>query len=270
MNTSIMRAVLCGLAVQMLAPSVWADAGVLTVGTEGDAPMYSMADAQGHVTGYDADVANAVCAQMKVQCKFVVQSFSTLIPSLSSNRFDVLISGLGITEARREKIDFSIPYGSSPQYFVVAKGSPALAATNVEQIVKALSGKTVGVVNGTTYARYVAKHVPDADIKTYDSVEQLLGDLQAGRLDAGYSDSATWADFFKSSGGANFARVEVMIRSSDDPATLGFGMGVGVRKGNTELTAKVDKALCTLINDGTLTKVSQKWFQEDYTLPCKP
>lgn len=269
MNTSILRAALCGLALLATVPSSWAASGVLTVGTEGDAPMYSMADAQGNVTGYDADVANALCAQLKVQCKFVVQSFNTLIPSLSSNRFDVLISGLGVTDARREKIDFSIAYGSSPQYFVVAKGSPALQATNLEQIIKALSGKTVGVVNGTTYARYVAKHVPDADIKTYDSVEQLLGDLQAGRLDSGYSDSDTWTDFFKTSGGAKFARVNVKIRSSDDPATLGYGMGVGIRKGNAELTAKVDRALCTLINDGTLSKVSQKWFQEDYTLPCK-
>ncbi|WP_245511892.1 transporter substrate-binding domain-containing protein, partial [Mesorhizobium sp. M8A.F.Ca.ET.202.01.1.1] len=78
----------------------WAEDGVLRVGTEGDAPQFSMADANGNVTGFDADIANGICAELKVKCKFVVQTFSSLVPSMDSDRFDVIISGLGITNER--------------------------------------------------------------------------------------------------------------------------------------------------------------------------
>ncbi|MBM7046504.1 transporter substrate-binding domain-containing protein [Rhizobium lusitanum] len=258
-----------GLLFSSLSMSARADDGTLTVGTEGDAPQFSMADANGNVTGYDADVANAICKEMKVKCKFVVQSFSTLIPSIDTNRFDVIISGLGITDERKKKIDYSIPYGSAPQYFAVAKGSPIASMTSLAEVLKALDGKSIGVVNGTTYARYIAKNIPTADLKTYDSTTQLTADFAAGRLDAAFGDAPTWADFLKTSDGANFTRVEIKVRSSDDPTTLGQGMGVGLRKGNTELKAKLDKAICALIKDGTMTKVSQTWFSDDYTLSCK-
>lgn len=258
----------CLFALPLMS-SAQAEDGVLTVGTEGDAPQFSMADANGNVTGYDADVANAICKEMKVKCKFVVQSFSTLIPSIDTDRFDVIISGLGITEERKKKIDYSIPYGSAPQYFAVAKDSPVAAMTSLPEVLKALSGKSVGVVNGTTYARYIAKNIPTADLKTYDSTTQLTADFAAGRLDAAFGDGPTWADFLKAPDGANFTRVEIKIRSIDDPTTLGQGMGVGLRKGNAELKAKLDKAICTLINSGTMSKASQVWFNDDYTIPCK-
>ncbi|NTG45414.1 transporter substrate-binding domain-containing protein [Rhizobium rhizogenes] len=266
MNKITVATLLCGL----FAPTLVQAAGAtLAIGTEGDAPQFSMADANGNVTGYDADVGNALCTELKLTCKFVVQSFSTLIPSIDTKRFDVIISGLGITDERRKKIDYSIPYGSTPQYFAVAKDSPLAKMTSLADVTKALSGKAVGVVNGTTYAKYIAKHIPDADLKTYDSTTQLDADLSAGRLDAAYGDAPTWDDFLKTPDGAGFTRVGIKIRSIDDPDTLGHGMGVGLRKGDTELQTKLDKALCKLINDGTMTKISTKWFNDDYTLPCK-
>jgi octopine/nopaline transport system substrate-binding protein len=267
-NVSI-RALVIGVAIAALSSIARAEEATLSIGTEGDAPMFSMADANGNVTGYDADVGTAICAELKVKCKYVVQAFSTLIPSIDTKRFDVIISGLGITEERKKKIDYSIPYGSSPQYFAVAKDSPIAGMTSLPDVLKALSGKTVGVVNGTTYAKYIAKNIPDADLKTYDATTQLDADLGAKRLDAAFGDAPTWDDFLKTPEGADFVRVNIKVRSIDDPTTLGQGMGVGIRKGNAELKAKIDTALCTLINSGKLTEISQKWFNEDYTLPCK-
>jgi membrane-bound lytic murein transglycosylase MltF len=71
---------------------------------------------------FDADVARAICAKLDVTCKFVVQAFDTLIPALDAKRFDIIISGLGITEERKKKIGYSIPYASAPQYFIVSQG----------------------------------------------------------------------------------------------------------------------------------------------------
>lgn len=258
-----------GAAVYLMSFNVSHAAATLSVGTEGDAPPYSMADANGHVTGYDADVANAVCSQLKMSCHFVVQSFDTLIPSLSAGRFDVIVSGLGITDAREKQIDYSIPYGASTEYFVARKGSPVSSMTSLDAVEKGLTGKRVGVVNGTTYAKFIEKFISNANIKTYDSVNELLSDLQSKRLDAAFSDAPTWSDFLKTPGGSAFVRVPVPVHQSVDPSTLGRGMGVGIRKGNAALQKQVDGALCTLIKNGTLTKISEKWFQEDYTIPCK-
>lgn len=245
-----------------------AEEGVLRVGTEGDAPNWSMAKPDGSVTGFDADIANALCAEMKLQCKFVVQSFGTLIPSMDSDRFDVIISGLGITDERAKQIGYSIPYATTPQYFAVPKGSPAEGVTTFEEVLKTLADKKIGVVNGTTYAAFVQKFFPNATVMSYDSTTTELADFTAGRLDAVFSDSPTWTDFFKTPESADFTRVEVKIGPSIDAETLGHGMGVGMAKGNTALKAKVDAALCTMIKEGKVRTASETWFADDYTIPC--
>ncbi len=158
MSNRYLTALACAAALSILTGAASAKEGVLTVGTEGDAPKFSMADAEGHVTGFDADVGNAICGELKVKCQFVVQSFSTLIPSIDTNRFDVIISGLGITPERQKRIDYSVPYASCPQYFAVPKGSPIANLTTLPEILKSLDGKDVGAVNGTTDAKYLAKN----------------------------------------------------------------------------------------------------------------
>lgn len=256
------------LIVAASATIASAEDGVLRVGTEGDAPKFSMADANGNVTGFDADIANDLCAQMKVKCEFVVQTFSSLVPSMDSDRFDVIISGLGITAEREKKIDYSIPYATTPLYFVTAKDSPMAGLKSLSEIEKAGDEKSVGVVTGTTYAKFIEERMKGADLKTYDSTTQMTADLASGRLDVAFGDSPTWVDFLASPDGANFTRIDVKIMSKDDPSVLGRGMGVGMRKGNTELKTKVDAALCAMINGGQVKEASMRWFQDDYTIPC--
>ncbi|MET3520942.1 transporter substrate-binding domain-containing protein [Mesorhizobium sp. M4B.F.Ca.ET.017.02.2.1] len=271
MNISklIRSAFASGVLVVGVASMASAEEGVLRIGTEGDAPKFSMADPNGNVTGFDADIAKGICAELKVQCKFVVQTFSSLVPSMDSDRFDVIISGLGITAEREKKIDYSIPYATTPLYFVVAKDSPLAALKSLDEIKKAIVDKSVGVPTGTTYARFIEKRMTGADLKTYDAVTQLTADLASGRIDVAFGDSPTWVDFLATPDGANFAKIDVKVISTDDPEVLGRGMGVGMRKGNTDLKAKVDVALCKMINDGTVKKASMQWFQDDYTIPCK-
>ncbi|WP_265975328.1 transporter substrate-binding domain-containing protein [Brucella intermedia] len=267
--TTFKRLVFSGVLLLATASMAYAEDGVLRIGTEGDAPRFSMADADGNVSGYDADIANELCAHLKLKCKFVVQTFSSLIPSMDSDRFDVIISGLGITAEREKKIDFSIPYHAISFYFVVPKSSPAAGITDIDALKKALKGKSVGVVNGTTYAKYIQKNFPDVDLKTYDATAQQQEDLANGRLDAAFSDAPTWVDFLSVPANAGFARVNIKFNTTNDPTTLGRGTAVGMRKGNTELKAKIDGAICTMLKDGNVRTASMKWFGEDFSLPCE-
>jgi octopine/nopaline transport system substrate-binding protein len=260
---------LCGLLFAVISTSGFAAQGTLNVGTEGDAPPYSMADASGNVTGFDADVARAICAKLDMTCKFVVQAFDTLIPGLNAKRFDIIISGLGITEERKKKIGYSIPYASAPQYFIVTKGSPLAKISSLPPLVSALNGKTIGVVTGTTYSRFIAKNIPDATVKSYDSLTQLESDLSARRFDAAFDDGSSWSDYLKKPEGANFEMVPVKVVATADPTTLGQGMGVGIRKDDQDLKKKIDVALCEIIKGGQMKSMSEKWFKDDYSLTCK-
>jgi len=242
--------------------------GELSIGTEGEYPPWSMADASGNVTGFDADVGAMLCDKLQVKCKFVVQAFDGLIPALQAKRFDIIISGMSITGERRKKINFSTGYAELANMFVAPKGSELIEAKDIDSLLKGLDGKTVGVQAGTTHAHYLEKRAPNANLKTYDTLDQMQIDLASGRLDSAFADVSALQDFLKKPDGANFQLVGVNIPSSSD-ATLGEGIGVGIRQDDTELKAKIDKALCELIADGSVGKSSQKWFQTDISRPCK-
>jgi octopine/nopaline transport system substrate-binding protein len=250
------------------ANSNLATAAQLSVGTEGDYPPWSMADANGSVTGYDADVANLICAKLRMECKFVVQAFDSLIPALQTKRFDIIISGLSITEARAKSIDFSIGYSDIPNVFAVVKGSDLLKASTIPEVLAAMSGKKVGVVAGTIQENFITKAIPTADLKTYESADKLQIDLAASRIEAAFADVSSLEDFVNKPDGSKFELSKVTISGTYD-GSLGSGIGVGIQKGNTELKAKIDKALCDSIKDGSLAASSMKWFKRDITVPCK-
>ncbi|WP_066458861.1 transporter substrate-binding domain-containing protein [Castellaniella caeni] len=260
MVTSIARkAVLCA-ALGLVGLATAASAATLKIGTEGGYPPWSMVDAQGKVTGFDADVGHAVCKKLDMKCRFVVQAFDSLIPSLQADRFDLVISGMSVTAERAKVIAFSIPYATEDSAFVLPANSPLLKATDQKALLAGLAGKTVGVQSGTTQGAFLQKHAPELKLKSYETQDQMQMDLSAGRLDATFSEVTPQSQFLDTSGKGKFAMADAVIKSSADPEILGQGIGAGINKNNTQLKAKVDKALCELIQDGTIKQSSQKWF----------
>ena len=242
--------------------------GELAIGTEGAYPPWSMADASGNVTGFDADVGNLLCTKLNVTCHFVVQAFDGLIPALKAKRFDIIISGMSITAERKKEINFSVGYAELANMFVAPTGSDLAGITDVDTLLKALDGKKVGVQAGTTHAHFLEKRAPTADLKTYDTLDQMQIDLATGRIETAFADMSALQDFLAKPDGKGFQLVDVKIQSTFDPS-LGEGIGVGIAQDNTELKAKVDKALCELVADGSIGKASEKWFKADISLPCK-
>lgn len=238
-------------------------ADTLKIGTEGGYPPWSMVDAAGKVTGFDADVGQALCKQLGADCKFVVQAFDSLIPSLDAKRFDLIISGMSYTPERAKRISFSIPYAVEDAIFVLPKKSELVNADKEQTIFDGLAGKTIGVQGGTTHGAYLSKMAPKTTVKNYDTLDQMQIDLDAGRLDGTFADLTSQSKFLHKVGEENFALSKLVIKGSSDPETLGYGIAVGIHKGNAELKAKVDAALCKLIEDGTIKSSSEKWFDID-------
>lgn len=263
MFNSIARKTAALAIVGLAGLATAASAATLKIGTEGGYPPWSMVDAGGKVTGFDADVGNAICTKLDMKCRFVVQAFDSLIPALQAERFDLVISGMSVTAERAKVIDFSIPYVSEDSAFVLPAGSPLLQQTDAAALMKELAGKNVGVQSGTTQGAYLQKYAADMNIKTYETQDQMQMDMSAGRLDASFSEVTPQSEFLAGAGKDKFAMAEAVVKSSADPEILGLGIGAGINKKSTELKAKVDKALCELITDGTIKASSEKWFGVD-------
>lgn len=254
-----------------LAAGSRAAAEYLRIGTEGAYNPWNMVDANGHVTGFDADMADLVCRKIGADCVFVVQNFDTLIPSISrGKRFDMIFSSLSVSRARAERIDFSVPYAQMQNLFVVRKGSALAAIKGKTAFFKALQGQKLGVQTATTHALYADKHIKNVDLRSYDTFEDLLMDLANGRLSAAFADTAIWSAYLaKPQNNERFTYVDVVIPMSDDPETLGGGVAVGLPKGSDALRGRINKALCEAEADGSVRALSAKWFNgADISIPC--
>lgn len=233
------------------------------IGTEGGYPPWSMVDAKGTVTGFDADVGAALCTKLDADCSFVVQSFDSLIPSLDAKRFDLIISGMSYTPERAKRVNFSIPYAVEDAIFILKADSPTIKADSSEAVFSSLDGKSIGVQGGTTHGAYLAKMAPKVNIKDYETLDQMQIDLDSGRLDGTFADLTSQSRFLDEMNNNDYALTETVIKGSSDPETLGYGIAIGIHKDAADLKAKVDAALCELIEDGTVKSASEKWFDID-------
>ena len=122
-----------------------------------------------------------------------------------------------------------------------------------------MAGKIIGVQVSTIHEAYAQAHFPDAaEIKTYQTTDEGFQDLAAGRIDASQADSIAIDAFLASEAGA--ACCEAIGAVADDPAILGAGVGIGLRKGEDELKAKFNAAIAKILEDGTYDAFTKNYF----------
>ena len=113
----------------------------MKIGTEGAYPPFNNLTADGKLEGFDIDIANALCAEMKVTCEFVTQDWDGIIPALQAGKFDAIIASMSITPERAEKVDFTNKYYNTPSAIAGPKDSTIPASLTKAD----LAGKTIGV-----------------------------------------------------------------------------------------------------------------------------
>ncbi len=225
-------------------------AGVLKVGLEDSFPPMEFRDNQNVLKGFDIDMANAIGKKLGVKTQFVGTEFNGIVLALKSGKFDVIISGLSIDEKRKKEIDFSEPYIQNAQIIVTKTGNEAIKTS------KDLAGKKVGVGLGTTSEKVVQKFQGIKEVKKYDKTTEELQDLLIGRIDAVIVDEPV-GKYYISSADKKGKYTVLNEKLTNEP------MGIGFKKGDKELEAAVQKALNELKKDGTMSKISTKWFGED-------
>jgi octopine/nopaline transport system substrate-binding protein len=250
----------------------------ITIATEGAYAPWNFTTADGKLDGLEVDLANDLCARMKVKCAIVAQDWDGLIPSLTAGKFDVIMASMFITDKRLEVMDFTQPYAVDPASFAVAKDSElgmmgmssekfslndeASAKAAIDKLRPLLKGKIIGVQAATLIQKFVETYFSDVvEIRSYKTTEQHDLDLLAGRVDGLFAQQTALA--------ATLAKPEYSNYTIAGPGfaggLFGRGTGAGLRKEDTQLKDMLNKAIDEAIADGTIKKLSLKWVKTDVT-----
>jgi len=245
------RTVILSGAAALLAAGVLsasAQAETIRIATEGAYPPFNMKNKAGKLTGFDVDMARALCAEMKAKCTIVAQDWDGIIPGLLAKKYDAIVASMSITAERQKKVAFSAPYYKNYLRFVARKSKKLMTDK------AGLKGKTIGAQRATVSSQYLEKKYKGAvRIKVYGTQQKAWLDLKAGRVDAVLADIYPGHDWVSKN--KRFAFTGEKIDINDQ-------IGIAVRKGDP-LQAKISAAIKALRANGTYAKINAKYFPFD-------
>lgn len=273
----LLSAMLLAAAALAAAPAEAKDWSQVRIGVEGAFPPWNMIGSDGKLAGFDIDLSQDLCRRAHVECELISGEWTSLIPSLNAGKFDLVLT-LGINEARKKVVDFTIPYASGVATFIIAKNGtvPAMPMTGerlnlndkavadpvMAEIGRLIKGKTIGVVQSTSQEQLIRAYFGDAvEIRTYKSSPERDLDIRAGRIDAGFDSGVYATSTLDKPGNEDLAMTGPLMKG----AMLATEVALGMRKGETELKAIFDKAIREAAADGTIRKLSVKWSKIDLT-----
>ncbi|KAF2410360.1 ABC transporter substrate-binding protein [Pseudomonas antarctica] len=245
------------LALSVLSMQAFADEKPLKIGIEAAYPPFASKAPDGSIVGFDYDIGNALCAEMKVKCTWVEQEFDGLIPALKVRKIDAILSSMSITEDRKKSVDFTTRYYLTPARLVMKEGTTLSASLDE------LKGKKIGVQRGSIHDRF-AKEVlapKGATVVPYSSQNEIYLDVEAGRLDGTVADATLLQDgFLKTPAGKGYAFIGPAFT---DPKYFGDGIGIAVRKGDKANLDKINAAIAAIRANGEYKKIQDKYFDFD-------
>ncbi|TPR55123.1 transporter substrate-binding domain-containing protein [Enterococcus sp. OL5] len=223
----------------------------LTVTTAGLHFPWNYKEKDNTLTGYDVEVTTAVAEKLGYQIDWVTTDFSSQMAQLEAGRADAVAEHVAITEKRKETYQFSRPYAYPDIELMVTKDSTLKELTD-------LKGKKVAVALGSFYEDYIRSHNPEGDIEvvTYEDTSGIPNDISYGRVDAYLNDKISGEEKIKQSGLA-LKMTGVSIFQAE------FAYPFPKTEQGTALLKQFDQALEELKADGTLKKLSEKYFSED-------
>lgn len=225
--------------------------GTLLVGLEGTYPPFSFQDESGKLAGFEVEFAQQLAQHLGVKASLKPTKWDGMLASLDSKRIDVVINQVTISDERKKKYDFSTPYTISGIQALVRKDKEG-SITKPED----LAGKKVGVGLGTNYEQWLRENVKGVDIRTYDDDPTKYQDLRSGRVDAILVDRLAALDLVKKTGNTMAVAGPAFSRQES---------GIALRKGNEDLLKAVNQAIAEMQKDGSMSKLSEKWFGADVT-----
>ena len=220
----------------------------LRIGTEGGMPPFNMLDQSGKATGFDVDISYALCEKMQAECDVVLVDWDGSIPALNAKKFDFLASSMSITEERKKAVGFTNPIYTNSLQFIAPKSE------DFKTDMAALKGKVIGAQRATVSGDWLEENLgKTVEVRLYDTNENAYLDLSAGRIDAILADKLLNWDWLNSDMGKDY-------EFKGEPVFLSDKIGIAVRKNDTQLQERLNKALDEILADGTYEKINAKYF----------
>jgi polar amino acid transport system substrate-binding protein len=218
----------------------------LTVGSDVPYPPFEeFGQSKSEFKGFDVELVEAIAAKIGRTPEFQDTSFDTIFRDLAQGKFEMVASATTITEEREESVDFTNPYYlPSAQSIVVTKGGTPFKTA------KDLTGKTVGVQQGTTGEEYVEEEIDTKELRTYPQGPDTFPALKAGTIDAVVIDRP----------------VAEKAVEQDPELEISGGIeteeeyGFVVQQGDDELREELNEGLEEVIDNGEYTTIYKKWF----------
>jgi polar amino acid transport system substrate-binding protein len=221
--------------------------------TSDDYPPLDFALKDGSLTGFNVEIARAVCEQLQIACTIQARRFDTLIDALVAGKGDAVAASIAATDQTRARIEFSEPYYQTPARFVVRKGAAPPAATP-----SALKGRTVGVVGKSAHEAYLEDFFAGAKPKAYPDVPALETALRTGEIDIAFADGLTLALWLNSDRSADCCRFAGGPYC--ESRYFGEGVGIAVRPDDAVLRKALNWALAQIFSKGIYTELYLKYF----------
>ena len=254
------------------------NADKIKIGTEGAYPPWNSKDASGKLIGFEVELAYTLCRYIGQQCTIVEQDWDGMIPALIMRKFDAIMAGMSITAERQKAISFSQGYADEVASLAVMKGSSlegldtpaginltkpnAAAKKALKTLTAALAGKTVCVQTATIHQNFLdSGDVGKVNLRTYKTQDEVNLDLASGRCDVALAAISSFTDYAEKSG-----KAVIVVGPEFRGSHFGNGVGVGIRKDDTELLKKFNAAINKARKNGDISRIATKWFGFDASM----
>lgn len=232
------------------------EAKKIVVGLDDSFPPMGFKDEKNEIVGFDIDLAKDVAKRLGREVEFKAIDWNSKEAELKSGRVDILWNGLDITDKRKENMLFSEPYMDNRQIVFVAKNGKVSVAGEAD-----LAGKTIGTQSGGTTEEYF-ENKPELkasmkEVKYYPDYINAFMDLENGRLDAVVGDEII-GRYYISKHTDEIQAIDTVIGTVSQ-------FGIAFRKDDQKLRDEVQKVFDEMKADGTVAKISEKWFAKDIT-----
>ncbi|MBS9336975.1 transporter substrate-binding domain-containing protein [Fructobacillus parabroussonetiae] len=225
--------------------------GTFTVGLEGTYAPFSYHDDKGQLTGFEVEIARALAKKMDMKVNFVQSKWDSLIAGLNSKRYDAVINNIGITDERKANYRMSSAY-LYPRAALIKKTGDS----SMNQL-SDIKGKTMAQSVTSNYGKRAKAE--GANIKAVAGIIEAMNLVTTNRADGSLNDLGAFENWKQSNPDADVEAVDVSKAMGSTPD------GVLMNKDNKKLQEMVNKAMKELREDGTLTKLSKKYFNQDLT-----
>jgi polar amino acid transport system substrate-binding protein len=220
--------------------------------TESDFPPFNYFDEENVLTGFNIDIARAICLELAAACDIQVRPWADLLPALQKGEADAVIASHTASPNLLKAFDFSEPYYFTPGRFVAKRGF-----TDLEITPEGLEGRRIAVARQTAHEAYL-RAFRDSSIRTFETAELARDALVTGAVDLLFDDGISLA--FWLNGTASKACCEFRGGPFLEPKYFGDGVGIAVKRGDAQLKGMIDGALKRLRQSGRYEELLLRYF----------